>query len=586
MSQHARPHLQTHTRSGGHSAVAGVAYRLGLRLYDRRTGKWHDFRRRKLGEEIVRAVTVAPPGAPEWASDPDELWNRAEAAEKRKDAQVARDYRIPVPFGLSDEQAGDMAEAMARYIADALTTAVSMGLHRDADVDALGNVKPKEKQGYHAHLYFPTRKLEQMEGEEGNGEWGLGSKLTMLSNKNSSGAFVEQLNATWADLANRYTSEQGLTADYDHRSYARQDLPIQPQRTLGQAVTAMERKGFFTRKGAELRGDIILPSKLAEAAHAIVLEAQCAQAAADRRRETQVAAPVSSEAAEAAPAAPSTAAPPPPPGTIVTTEGEILQWQLVRTSKAPAAPPGGGPPATGNSAPTAATTMEIGFIDGPPGSLLMRFRAAVPAPKEAEQHVVYAKVLRLVRLVERVLGVLKAWASRFRSHDEARGRRMAAKLDVVYRLDQTRAERAAAQERLREWEAAHPWRMRAARATGGDGKPTEWRILNHAVEAKQVRIQEMKSAVRSHDAQLEGFDREGERLEHERAREVNRLRFLLRGIREASEEAMPSLLSVAEADEGEWLKAATEAPEVVRPVAVPAGRPLLLEPRRRPAIPG
>jgi hypothetical protein len=226
--------------------------------------------------------------------------------------------------------------------------------------------------------------------------------------------------------------------------------------------------------------------------------------------------------------------------------------------------------------------MEIDFIDGPPGSLLMRFRAAVPAPKEAEQHVVYAKLLRFVRLVERVLGVLKAWASRFRGHDEARGRRMAAKLDVVYRLDQTRAERAAAQERLREWEAAHPWRMRAARATGGDGKPTEWRILNHAIEAKQVRIHEMKSAMRSHDAQLEVFDQERSRLEHERGREVSRLRFLLRGIREASEEAMPSLLSVAEADEREWLKAATQAPEALPPAAARAGRPLSLEPRRGP----
>lgn len=88
MSQHARPHLQAHTRSSGHSAAA---YRLGLRLYDRRTGKWHDFRKRKLGEEIVRAVTVAPFGAPDWATDPDELWNRAEAVEKRKDAQVARE---------------------------------------------------------------------------------------------------------------------------------------------------------------------------------------------------------------------------------------------------------------------------------------------------------------------------------------------------------------------------------------------------------------------------------------------------------------------------------------------------------------
>lgn len=572
MSQHARPHLQTHTRGGGHSAVAGVAYRLGLRLYDRRTGKWHDFRKRKLGEEIVRAVTVAPLGAPDWATDPDELWNRAEAAEKRKDAQVARDYRIPIPFGLSDEQAGDMAEAMARYIADALTTAVSLGLHRDADVDALGNVKPKEKQGYHAHLYFPTRKLEQMEGEDGKGEWGLGSKLAMLSNKNSSGAFVEQLNAKWADLANRYTAEHGLTADYDHRSYARQDLPIQPQRTLGQAVTAMERKGFFTRKGAELRGDIILPARLAEVAHAIVLEAQRAQAAADRQREAAM------KGSEPQPSAN------PSPGVIQTTAGEALEWKLVKTvPKAEAA--------RAEAQGSATTTGETGspfidFIEGPPGSLLARFREMDEAPEDPKEHAAYNKVLRLVRLVEKVFVSLREWLARFRQHDEARGRRVAAKLEVVYRLDRVRDERDAARTRVQEWEAAHPWRMRAAKARGGDGKPVEWRILNRAVEARQTRIAEMESAIASHDRQILVFDQEGFRLGNEHASLMNRLRLLLGGIRNTDEGSLRALFTAAHEDEREWIQAAGAlVPSALQAVGKPGKTPSL-EPRRRVSAPG
>src|SRR6187402_1260107 len=142
MSLHARPHLETHRRGSGHSAVAGVAYRLGLRLLDRRTGIWHDYRKRQLGEEIVRALTIAPEGAPEWCTDPDELWNRCEAAEKRKDSQVARDYRIPIPLGLTDQQAGHMSEEMARFISRQLHTAVSLGLHRDSRIDALGAEKP------------------------------------------------------------------------------------------------------------------------------------------------------------------------------------------------------------------------------------------------------------------------------------------------------------------------------------------------------------------------------------------------------------------------------------------------------------
>jgi len=127
--RHARPHLQTHGRSQGHSAVAGAAYRLGLRLYDERTKIWHDFRRRKLGEEILRALTVAPEGAPDWATDPSQLRNRAETSEKRKDAQMALGCRVPIPFVLTSQQAGDMAEIMARFIADdELSTKVSLGL--------------------------------------------------------------------------------------------------------------------------------------------------------------------------------------------------------------------------------------------------------------------------------------------------------------------------------------------------------------------------------------------------------------------------------------------------------------------------
>ena len=129
MHQHARPHIETHTRSAGHSAVAGAAYRLGLRLYDERAGIWHDFRKRALGEEVVLSLTIAPEGSPSWATDPSILWNKVELSEKRKDAQVARDYRIPIPFGLSDDDAGDLAEEMARFISDELHTPVSLGLH-------------------------------------------------------------------------------------------------------------------------------------------------------------------------------------------------------------------------------------------------------------------------------------------------------------------------------------------------------------------------------------------------------------------------------------------------------------------------
>jgi hypothetical protein len=257
MEHYARPHLSVHSRSQKHSSVAGAAYRLGLNLFDERTQKWHDYTRRKAGEEVVRALTIAPPGAPVWASDPARLWNAVERMERRKDSQVARDYRIPLPRGLNDEQAGDMAVLMARFIVDELHVPVSMGLHRDAAVDAFGKAKPPGEQGYHAHLYFPTRIFVLQDGDatEGDGEGGgeFGPKLRQFVNQASGAAMIERLNSKWAELANFIAGAQGLPAAYDHRSYKRQGLSRRPEPKLGQASTALERRGVQTERGNQLR---------------------------------------------------------------------------------------------------------------------------------------------------------------------------------------------------------------------------------------------------------------------------------------------------------------------------------------------
>jgi len=523
MVLHARPHLETHNRGAGHSAIAGVAYRLGLRLLDRRTGQWHDYRRRQLGEEIVRALTVAPAGAPAWATDPAELWARAEAAERRKDAQVARDYRIPVPFGLTDKQAGDLAEEMARYIAEQLTTAVSLGLHRDGELDALGALKPPEKQGFHAHLYFPTRKLEEMEQADGTSAWGLGAKLVLLSNKSTSGAFVEQLNQRWAELANRYTAANDLPADYDHRSYVRQEVPIEPQPTLGAAVTAMERRGFFTRRGDALRGDIVVPSLTYEAAHAVVLDVQRKQAVEDAIRERTD--PVARAARLKAEASSVSAVPPQSDTPVVAP---LIQVHLAK------------PP-----------------LNAPVGSLVARFHAAASPPTTLEERQKFARVLKIVAVVERVLAALGDLANRLRKHAEDHGRRMAAKLDMDYQLDGCRNQRAAAKEKLEQWEANHKWQVATARTFGGGegGRSKAWQSLIGNFEACQRRMQTLKAALRSHQMHLDAFAIDEAALQVEQVNTIDRLTAALGTLGQVNQEAIDTLVSVAESAENIWIRA-------------------------------
>lgn len=535
MVLHARPHLETHNRGAGHSAIAGVAYRLGLRLLDRRTGQWHDYRRRQIGEEIVLALTVAPEGAPAWATDPAALWARAEAAEKRKDAQVARDYRLPVPFGLTDQQAGDLAEEMARFICKELHTSVSMGLHRDGELDALGALKPPEKQGYHAHLYFPTRRLEEMEQEDGTSAWGLGAKLVLLSNKNSSGAFVEQLNQKWAELANQFTAANSLPADFDHRSYVRQELPITPQPTLGAAVTAMERRGFFTRRGDALRGDILVPSLAYEAAHAVVLDVQRKQAVEDAIRER------TDPAARAARLA-------------------------VKPSSAPAILPQSDTPTI---APLVQAPLAKPPLNAPQGSLVARYHAAAPMPATLEDRQVFVRVLKIVALVERVLAALGDLANRFRKHAEDRGRRMAAKLDMDYELDGCRQQRAAAKEKLEHWEANHKWQVATARAFGGGegGRSKAWQSLIGNFEACQRRMQTLKAALRSHQVHLDAFAVDEATLKAAQADATERLKAALGTLAVVNEAAVEPLMSAAQVDQFQWLKDAlpeiAPAPEML-----------------------
>ncbi len=542
MSRHARPHLEVHNRGQGHSAVAGVAYRLGLRLYDRRAGIWHDYRKRAIGEEIVRALTIAPEGAPAWATDPDELWNRAELAEKRKDAQIARDYRIPVPLGLTDDQAGDLGEEMACFICRELHTPVSMGLHRDADVDALGNAKPSDKIGFHAHLYFPTRKLEEIEGEAGGGEWDLGAKLVLISNKSTGSAFIEKLNARWAELSNQYTAANQLPADYDHRSYKRMELDITPQPTLGAAVVAMERRGFFTRRGDALRGDILVPSLVYEAAHTIALEEQQRRAQADVQREA-------SQSAMADPESLPVAA---PPASIPV------------------------------SASPGEADKSISLLEGEPGSLVARFRAKVPAPEEPEAHRLFAQVLRLVRLIEKVVGVLMRLAVQLNDHQAERDRREAAAFMHEEQHRERRAIRQSARRRLAQWEAAHPWRLRTATVMG---EPAEWQRLHREVKRWDEHTQEAQKAARSVRSQIVTFDQEGHQLRGDQREQVGRLGGALDSVREANADWVLALRNAATDEERDWIKAAR--PVLVREdwkTAEPALRRAALEhrPRMRP----
>ena len=217
------------SRSTGRSAVAAVAYRAGVCLENERDGLVHDYTRRGGVED---AFIIVPEGA-EWAQDRSVLWNAAEAAEKRKDAKVAREYELGLPAELDAGQRRDLVRAFAEDIRDRYGVAVDAAIHAPHDYG--------DDRNHHAHVMTTTRVVDAD---------GLGAKTRQLDVRTSASVEVEAIRESWAERVN-VALEQALVAErVDHRSYARQGVEQEPTVKLGHASAAIERRAAYAQQMA------------------------------------------------------------------------------------------------------------------------------------------------------------------------------------------------------------------------------------------------------------------------------------------------------------------------------------------------
>lgn len=106
------------TKSGARvSAVGGAAYRAGENLKARGLGqdgedKWFRYSNRAV---VVReAFIMAPEGAPDFAHDRGELWNRVEEMETHKKARLGREVQLGLAWELSHEDQRELIREFAR----------------------------------------------------------------------------------------------------------------------------------------------------------------------------------------------------------------------------------------------------------------------------------------------------------------------------------------------------------------------------------------------------------------------------------------------------------------------------------------
>ena len=195
------------SRSTGGSAVRSAAYNERAAITSERTGEVYYFKHRDAPEHHE---VLLPDGADARFADSAVLWNAAEAAERRKDAQVAREIVLALPSdaGISTEDRIDLARSFAEQHFVAKGLAVQLDVHAPHE-----EAEESERANWHAHLLITTRRIE--------GENFAAKKARDLDPevRRAGGRAVvadaAAWGALWRDHQNRYFQEHGLDLRVD-----------------------------------------------------------------------------------------------------------------------------------------------------------------------------------------------------------------------------------------------------------------------------------------------------------------------------------------------------------------------------------
>ncbi len=252
------PDIQIVKRSDGRSSVAFAAYRAAAILMDERTGESFDYTR-KSG--VIHSEIMAPAGAPSWVNDRQQLWANVELASRRKDAQVAREFMLPLPHELTAEQ---RIALVREFVSGVL---ISQGMIADIAIHLPD--RQGDQRNHHAHITCTMRHISAggfgKQAREWNDDFAALKKLyalKMTGQLEEAEKLEHELRKTrpifdwreqWAATINKKLAESGHDIRVDHRSWEDQGIDREAEPHMGVDATQMERKGETSELGDERR---------------------------------------------------------------------------------------------------------------------------------------------------------------------------------------------------------------------------------------------------------------------------------------------------------------------------------------------
>lgn len=222
--------MENISRGEGQSSVNSAAYRHRKVFFDNRTGEVCG-RKTAHKKDLAFAQIFAPEHTPpDVIVDSETLWNAVEASEKRKDARLAKEFKIALPTELTPEQSIELTSAFV------LEHFSKQGIIADVVVHDINGHNP------HIHIMGTTREILST---------GFGKKVREWDKPE----MLDSWRKGWQDICNDFLELYGHNERIDHRS-----IRVQYEEALEQATAAAtnEEKAIWLAKAIETNRDPIL----------------------------------------------------------------------------------------------------------------------------------------------------------------------------------------------------------------------------------------------------------------------------------------------------------------------------------------
>ena len=185
--------IKAHSRSLNIHAIALSSYRSGEKLRCDADGKVRNCRREGKSTVLYKALLNNR------GLNRERLWNKAEAAERRKDAVVAREMELGLPCELSLEEQKKLAIDMAEKISQKYDCAVDLTLHAPD--------KEGDHRNYHVHLLFTSRSWASVKDQS---DRNFASRKYRDLNKATAKEEVLYWRGLWEEMVNDAYEKNGL----------------------------------------------------------------------------------------------------------------------------------------------------------------------------------------------------------------------------------------------------------------------------------------------------------------------------------------------------------------------------------------